>query len=61
MYCVVDGDYVMLTNCSDSSCYKDAIIEDDKEVILQDDKDKWKRAMHLEMKSLHEIDTWSLV
>ena len=46
-------DYVMLTDCKEPSCYKDA--------MLKNDKLKWEKAMQLEMDSLHKNSTWELV
>ena len=46
-------DYVMLTDCEEPSCYKEA--------MLREDKLKWERAMQSEMDSLHKNATWDLV
>ena len=46
-------DYVMLTNCGEPSCYKDA--------MSRDDKLKWERAMESEMDSIEKNQTWELV
>ena len=46
-------DYVMLTDCEEPSCYKEA--------MLKNDKLKWEKAMQLEMNLLHKNSTWELV
>ena len=46
-------DYVMLTDCEEPSCYKEA--------MLREDKLKWEKAMQSEMDSLHKNSTWELV
>ena len=46
-------DYVMLTDCGEPSCYKDA--------MSRDDKLKWERAMESEMDSIEKNQTWKLV
>ena len=46
-------DYVMLTDCGELSCYKEA--------MLRDDKRKCKLAMQSKMDSLGKNDTWDLV
>ena len=46
-------DYVMLTNCGESSCYVDS--------ISRDDKYKWEKAMQFEMDSPMKNGTWDLV
>ena len=46
-------DYVMLTDCGEPSCYKDA--------MSRDDKIKWERAMESEMDSIEKNQTWELV
>jgi len=46
-------DYVMLTDCDEPSCFKEA--------MLREDKDKWEKAMQSEMDSLHKNSTWELV
>ena len=46
-------DYVMLVDCGEPSCYKEA--------MLKNDKLKWQKAMQLEMDSLHKNSTWELV
>ena len=43
----------MLTDCEEPSCYKEA--------MLREDKLKWERAMQSEMDSLHKNATWDLV
>ena len=43
----------MLTDCEEPSCYKEAMLEDDKL--------KWEKAMQSEMDSLHKNATWDLV
>ena len=43
----------MLTDCDEPSCYKEA--------MLREDKDKWKKAMQSEMDLLHKNSTWELV
>ena len=50
---VLSLDYVMVTDCDESLCYKKA--------MLCDDKLKWEKAMHLEMDLLHKNATWDLV
>ena len=46
-------DYIMLIDCKEPSCYKEA--------MLRDDKLKWEKAMQSEMDSLHHNSTWELV
>ena len=46
-------DYVMLTDCGEPSCYKEA--------MLMEDKVKWEKAMQSEMDLLHKNQTWKLV
>ena len=46
-------DYVMLMDCGEPSCYKEA--------MLSDDKLKWEKAMQSEMDSLHKNQMWTLV
>ena len=46
-------DYVMLTDCDEPSCFKEA--------MLREDKLKWEKAMQSEMDSLHKNSTWELV
>ena len=43
----------MVTNCKEPSCYKEA--------MLREDKLKWEKAMQSEMDSLHKNSTWELV
>ena len=43
----------MVTNCEEPSCYKEA--------MLREDKLKWEKAMQSEMDSLHKNSTWELV
>ena len=45
--------YVMVANCEDPYCYKEA--------MLRDDKLKWEKAMQLEMDFLHKNSTWESV
>ena len=42
-------DYVMLIDCGEPSCYKEA--------MLMEDKVKWEKAMQSEMDSLHKNQT----
>ena len=46
-------DYVMLMDCKEPSCCKEA--------MLREDKLKWEKAMQSEMDSLHHNSTWELV
>ena len=46
-------DYVMLTDCGEPSCYKEA--------LQREDKAQWELAMKLEMDSLKKNQTWDLV
>ena len=46
-------DYVMLIDCKEPSCYKEA--------MLKNDKLKWEKAMQSKMDSLHKNSTWELV
>ena len=46
-------DYIMLTDCGEPSCYKEA-------VQVADSK-KWQLAMQSEMQVLHKNHTWDLV
>ena len=46
-------DYVMVTDCEEPSCYKEA--------MLRNDKLKWEKAMQSKMDSLHKNSTWELV
>lgn len=46
-------DYVMLTNCEEPSCYREA--------IMREDQCKWEYAMQSEMSSLMKNKTWDLV
>ena len=46
-------DYVMLTDCGEPSCYKEA--------CRMVDSDKWQLAMQSEMTALHVNQTWDLV
>ena len=50
---VLSLDYIMSTDCKEPSCYKEA--------MLRDDKLKWEKAMQLEMDSLHKNSTRELV
>ena len=43
----------MLTDCDKPSCYKEA--------MLRDDKVKWEKAMQSKMDLLHKNSTWDLV
>ena len=45
--------YVMLTDCNEPSCYKEA-------VQMKDSKN-WQLAMQTEMTALHKNQTWKLV
>ncbi|MCO5573539.1 hypothetical protein L7F22_027310 [Adiantum nelumboides] len=46
-------DYVMLIDCGEPSCYKEA--------MLPDDKLKWERSMQSKIDLLHKNVTWDLV
>ena len=46
-------DYVMLTDCGEPSCYKEA--------CRMVDSDKWQLAMQSKMTALHVNQTWDLV
>ena len=46
-------DYIMLTDCEESSCYKEA--------MLRDDKLKWEKDMQSKMDLLQKNSTWELV
>ena len=46
-------DYVMLIDCREPSCYKEA--------MSRDDKLKWERAMESKMDSIEKNQTWELV
>ena len=46
-------DFIMLTDCGEPSCYKDA--------LLREDKASWELAMKVEMDSLKQNQTWDLV
>ena len=46
-------DFVMLTDCGEPSCYKEA--------LQREDKAKWELAMKSEMDSLKKNQTWDLV
>ncbi|MCO5558109.1 hypothetical protein L7F22_011686 [Adiantum nelumboides] len=46
-------DYVLLTDCGEPSCYKEA--------MQRDDSKKWFKAMVSEMQSLEKNHTWDLV
>ena len=46
-------DYVMVIDCEELSCYKEA--------MLKNDKLKWEKAMQSKMDSLHKNSTWELV
>ncbi|KAI5327124.1 hypothetical protein L3X38_026520 [Prunus dulcis] len=46
-------DYVLLTDEGEPECYKEA--------LTHDQQDKWLKAMHEEMQSLHENHTYDLV
>ena len=46
-------DYVMLTDCDEPSCYKEA--------MQREDKDKWEKAMQSTMYLLRKNSTWELV
>ena len=45
--------YVMLTDYSEPSCYKEA--------VQMKDSEKWQLAMQSEMAALHKNQTWKLV
>ena len=46
-------DYIMLIDYDEPSCYKEA--------MQREDKDKWEKAMQLEMDLLHKNSTWEFV
>ena len=46
-------DYVMLIDCNELSCFKEA--------MLREDKDKWEKAMQSKMDLLRKNSTWKLV
>ena len=46
-------DYIMVTDCKEPYCYKEA--------MLRDDKLKWEKAMQSKIDSLHKNSTWELV
>ena len=43
----------MLADCKESSCYKEA--------MLREDKLKWEKAMQSKMELLHKNSTWELI
>ena len=45
--------YVMLTDCNEPSCYKEA--------VQMEDSKNWQLAMQSEMTALHKNQTWKLV
>ena len=46
-------DYVILIDCGEPSCYKEA--------MSKDDKLKWEQAMESKMDSIQKNQTWELV